>query len=143
MTISDFQQVCYDSLVTTSMTYRVTLHGYVTCSYAGYAKHGYATWLCHMWLRRLCQNLVTPHGYATYSHVVYALHDYSTWLRRLRQIWLRHMVTPCMHGHVGYAIHGYSTWLRYPVRLVGLIGNSSLHDIRNIMRQQKNCVVVT
>ena len=70
-------------------------HGYVTCSYAGYAKRGYATWLCHIWLRRLCQNLVTPHGYATYSHV-------------------------------GYALHDYSTWLRYPVRLVGLIGNSSI-----------------
>ena len=90
MTIFDFQQVCYDSLVTTSTTYRVTLHGYVTCSYAGYAKHGYATWLCHMWLRRLCQNLVTP-------RIVMSVTPYT--------------VTP--RGYAGYAKFGYATWLRY------------------------------
>ena len=53
-------------------------------SYAGYAKFGYATWLCQIRLRRLLQiplrhmvmphtvtpvmpNSVTPHGYATYG----------------------------------------------------------------------------
>ena len=79
MTIFDFQQVCYDSCATTSTTYTATLHAFVTYSHAGYAKHGYATWLCHIWLRRLCQNLVTPHGYATYSHVGYAIHVRATW----------------------------------------------------------------
>ena len=58
----------------------VTPHSFAACGYAGYAT-------------------VTPHGYATCGHVGYAKHDYATWLchmwlRRLRQIRLRHMVTP-------------------------------------------------
>ena len=104
----------------------------VTCSYAGYAKHGYATWLCHMWLRRLCQNLVTP-------RIVMSVTPYT--------------VTP--RGYAGYAKFGYATWLRYAwscrlrhtrllhmVTLPRPISRShwkfhSLHDIRNIVRQQK------
>jgi len=102
----------------------VTQHGYAICGYGGYAR----IWLRHMVTPRIVMSVtpytITPHGYAVTPNLV-TPHGYA------------------MHGHVGYAIHGYSTWLRYPVRLVGLIGNSSLHDIRNIMRQQKNCVVVT
>jgi len=37
----------------------------------GYAKHGYATWLCH------CGHV----GYATYG---YAKHGYVTWLHHIR-----------------------------------------------------------
>jgi len=37
MTIFGFWLVCYDSFATSSATYTVTLHGYVTYSYDGYA----------------------------------------------------------------------------------------------------------
>ena len=70
---------------------------HVVTPHNGYAKHGYATWLCH------CGHV----GYATYG---YAKHGYATWschmwLRRLRHMWLRHMVTPhtgCSRGVKNY-----------------------------------------
>jgi len=80
-------------------------YSYAMYGYAGYAKHGYVAWLCHC------------------GHVGYAKFGYATWLRRLRQTWLRHIVTPrCYaayatvtpnsvtpYGYVAYAKHGYAT----------------------------------
>ena len=40
-------------------------HSYAMYGYAGYAKHGYVTWLYHCDHVGYAKNLVTPHGYAT------------------------------------------------------------------------------
>ena len=90
----------------------VTPHSYATCGYAGYATvtpdtvtpHGYAT--CgHVGYATVTPNTVTPHGYATCGYA--AKHGYAAWLchmwlRRLRQIRLRHMVTPHAQGVKNY-----------------------------------------
>ena len=40
-------------------------YSYAMYVYAGYAKHGYVTWLYHCDHVGYAKNLVTPHGYAT------------------------------------------------------------------------------
>ena len=40
-------------------------YSYAMYVYAGYAKHGYVTWLYHCYHVGYAKNLVTPHGYAT------------------------------------------------------------------------------
>ena len=67
-------------------------YSYAMYCYAGYAKHGYVTWLCHC------------------GHVGYAKFGYDTWLRHirlrlLRQTRLRNTVTPntrCAQGVKNY-----------------------------------------
>ena len=58
----------------------VTQHAYATYGHVGYAKFGYATWLHRL-----------RHGYAKFSYATWLRH---VRLRRLRQAWLRHIVTP-------------------------------------------------
>ena len=59
----------------------VTPHCYAKFGYAGYAKHGYSTWLCRIWLfymvaARMVMSVtpytVTPRGYAGYAKFGYA-----------------------------------------------------------------------
>jgi len=82
------------------------VYSYAIYGYAGYAKHGYVTWICHV------------------CHVGYAKFGYATWLRhirlrRLRQIWLRHMVTPVTpHGYVKF---GYAAYVEFGYTIKGVV----------------------
>ena len=55
-------------------------YSYAMYGYAGYAKHGYVTWLYPCDYVGYAKNLVTPHGYATWGYAGYVNFGYATWL---------------------------------------------------------------